>query len=69
MTALDVVRRGAKDVVWFCRGVLGADAYEKYKAHVEAEHPRDAAEWLMSEKEFWRDRTDRQDRNPQGRCC
>ncbi|HYH77897.1 MAG TPA: YbdD/YjiX family protein, partial [Arthrobacter sp.] len=23
----------------------------------------------LTEREFWRDRTDRQDSNPQGRCC
>ncbi|WP_426998222.1 YbdD/YjiX family protein [Pseudarthrobacter sp. N5] len=23
----------------------------------------------LTEKAFWRDRTDRQDTNPQGRCC
>ncbi len=24
---------------------------------------------LMTEREFWRDQTDRQENNPQGRCC
>lgn len=54
----------------FVRGVFGADAYDKYVAH----HERLAAsgqchEPLMTEKEFWRDKTDRQEREPQGRCC
>ena len=69
-TGLDAVRRGARDLASIWRGVLGEDAYDKYRAHVEAqrgvgdpEHP------LMTEREFWRDRTDRQDANPQGRCC
>ncbi len=70
MAALDMVRRGARDVAWFWRGVVGEDAYDKYRAHVESrrtdgepDHP------LMTEREFWRDRTDRQDARPQGRCC
>ncbi len=52
------------------RGILGADAYEKYLAH----HERLAASGEcsappMTEREFWRDKTDRQEANPQGRCC
>ena len=68
--ALAAVRRGARDLAVLWRGVVGEDAYDRYRAHVEArraagehEHP------LMTEREFWRDRTDRQDANPQGRCC
>ncbi|SEM76832.1 YbdD/YjiX family protein [Cryobacterium sp. TMT1-3] len=71
MALLAGVRKGARSVAWFFKGVLGEDAYEKYVAHHEAdaacgtraEHP------LMTEREFWRDQTDRQDANPQGRCC
>ncbi len=67
---LDAVRRGARELASIWRGVVGEDAYERYRAHVEdrraggePDHP------LMSEREFWRDRTDRQDAHPQGRCC
>ncbi|MCB4209181.1 YbdD/YjiX family protein [Arthrobacter sp. UM1] len=61
--ALDAGRR-------YLRGVVGADAYEKYLAH----HERRAAageccEPVLSEREFWREKTDRLDREPQGRCC
>ena len=45
---------------------MGADAYAKYLAH-HAEPGHGAPP--MTEREFWRDRTDRQDANPQGRCC
>jgi uncharacterized short protein YbdD (DUF466 family) len=46
--------------------VLGADAYAKYvEHHLTAGHEARP----MGEREFWRDRTDRQDSNPQGRCC
>ncbi len=70
MAALAAVRRGARDLVTIWRGVVGEDAYDKYCAHVGAERARgDADHPLLTEREFWRDRTDRQDTNPQGRCC
>jgi len=58
--------RGAESLRRGIRGVLGADAYEKYLEFHAAHHPDHEP---LSEAEFWRDRTDRQDRNPQGRCC
>jgi uncharacterized short protein YbdD (DUF466 family) len=70
VTALQAVQRGARVLASIWRGVVGEDAYDKYRAHVEAQR---ASGWpdhpLMTEREFWRDRTDRQDANPQGRCC
>jgi uncharacterized short protein YbdD (DUF466 family) len=79
MTLLAGVRKGALGLVWFFKGVLGEDAYEKYVAHHAALHAADAASDaagvshprhpLLTEREFWRDYTDRQDQNPQGRCC
>lgn len=47
-------------------GVLGADAYRKYLEH-HAESGHDNPH--LCERDFWRDRTDRQGSNPQGRCC
>ena len=76
MRVLDAVRKGARDFAWFFKGVMGEDSYERYKAHYEAAHatggPDDQplmTQTLMTEREFWRDMTDRQERNPQGRCC
>jgi uncharacterized short protein YbdD (DUF466 family) len=64
-------RRVARDIAWFVKGVMGDDAYEKYRAHHEQAqrtgHAHD--ERIMTEREFWRDRTDRQDAHPEGRCC
>lgn len=57
----------ARGIRWYVRGVMGEDAYEKYLAHVAGEHADGAR--VMTEREFWRDRTDRQDANPEGRCC
>lgn len=62
-TALATVWR---NTVWFLRGVLGADAYQHYLAHQGRVHP--GAE-PMSERAFWKDKMDWEDRNPQGRCC
>jgi|GEM_PF-565422 len=58
--------RGFRSLRRGLRGVLGADAYEKYLEFHAVHHP---GHQPLSEVEFWRDRTDRQERNPQGRCC
>ena len=75
MNILAGVRTGARGVVWYLKGLLGEDAYEKYVAHHAATCETDGAglvgaqHALMTAREFWRDQTDRQDQNPQGRCC
>ena len=57
---------GFKVFARYLSGVLGADAYDKYlEHHRAANHPSPP----LNEREFWRDRNDRQDDNPQGRCC
>ncbi|WP_370294970.1 YbdD/YjiX family protein [Cryobacterium sp. MDB2-A-1] len=67
------IRRAARSVAWYVKGVMGEDAWDKYRAHHEAAHgtadPAHPTERMMTEREFWRDQTDRQDANPQGRCC
>jgi uncharacterized short protein YbdD (DUF466 family) len=63
---LDVVAAGFRGFARYLGGVMGADAYSKYLEHHRASgHPGPP----LGEREFWRDRTDRQDSNPQGRCC
>jgi uncharacterized short protein YbdD (DUF466 family) len=57
----------ARGIRWYVRGLMGEDAYEKYLEHVQGEHGDSVP--VMTEREFWRDRTDRQDANPSGRCC
>jgi uncharacterized short protein YbdD (DUF466 family) len=63
---LGAVATGFRGFARYIGGVLGADAYAKYLEHHRAAG-HDAAP--LNEREFWRDRTDRQDSNPQGRCC
>ncbi len=53
-------------VAGYVKGVLGEDAYEKYLAHHGASG---CATPAMTVREFWRDKADRQDANPEGRCC
>ncbi|MET0956195.1 MAG: YbdD/YjiX family protein [Cryobacterium sp.] len=66
---LTAVRSAAAGLAWYVKGVLGEDAYDKYRAHHESVHGADTAVPCMTAREFWRDQTDRQDVNPQGRCC
>ncbi|HEY8699390.1 MAG TPA: YbdD/YjiX family protein [Arthrobacter sp.] len=63
---LAVAASGFRGLARYLGSVMGADAYAKYVEHHRAAgHERPP----LSEREFWRDRTDRQDSNPQGRCC
>lgn len=51
---------------WFVRGVMGENAYQAYLLH----HERSGHEGpAMTEKEYWRSRTDWQETHPEGRCC
>ena len=57
---------GLRSVADYFSGVFGADAYKKYLEHHQASGHDGPP---LTERAFWRDRTDRQDSNPQGRCC
>ncbi len=59
-------RRAAGTVRWYIRGVIGADAYERYAAHQAARHPGEPA---LDEKSFWRAKYEDMERNPRSRCC
>ncbi|UIK88894.1 YbdD/YjiX family protein [Arthrobacter polaris] len=50
----------------YVTAVMGADAYERYLEHYRASRCEVPA---MTVKEFWRDKNQRQDSNPEGRCC
>ncbi|MGY4543182.1 uncharacterized short protein YbdD (DUF466 family) [Arthrobacter sp. UYNi723] len=63
---LAAVATGFRGFARYLGGVLGADAYANYLEH---HHAAGHGEPPLTEREFWRDRTDRQDSNPQGRCC
>lgn len=58
--------RTLRAVRWWVRGVLGADVYDRYLAY----HARSGAPGPpLTEREYWRSRTDHQERHPDGRCC
>lgn len=58
--------RSGRAVVWYLEGMLGADAYRRYLEHHAATH---SGHEPLTERQFWRDKMDDEDRNPQGRCC
>ncbi len=66
MTVLIKARAAAREFAWLFKGVMGENAYQQYLDHHRSIH---SAIPPMSEKEFWRDKTDRQETNPEGRCC
>lgn len=63
---LAVLGNAARGVVRYLEGVLGADKYRVYLEHQGRNHPGITP---MTEREFWRDYSDWQEMNPQGRCC
>ena len=63
---MSAVVEGLRGVARYLGGVMGADDYQKYMEHHAAAGHRSPP---LTEREFWRDRIDRQDSNPQGRCC
>ena len=60
------IRRALSGVKWYWSSVMGDNHYERYLAHHERTHPGRAP---MTKREYWRERTDAQDRNPGARCC
>lgn len=60
------VKEGLRGFVRFFRDVMGEDAYGKYVTFHESSGCTSAA---LTEREFWKDKMDRQDANPEGRCC
>jgi uncharacterized short protein YbdD (DUF466 family) len=63
---VNVVLAGFRGFAGYVGGVLGADGYKKYLEHHEASGHTGPP---LTEREFWREKADRQDISPQGRCC
>ncbi|OFT24429.1 MULTISPECIES: YbdD/YjiX family protein [unclassified Arthrobacter] len=61
-TVVDFLRKSGR----FFSGVVGADKYHRYVEHFQRVHP---GEEPLSEKEWWRQYHDFQDKNPGARCC
>lgn len=62
------VVRALRAVRWYAKELMGENAYRHYLDAYAARHHGSTA-GAMGEREFWRDVTDAQDRNPQARCC
>ncbi|MCB1300998.1 MAG: YbdD/YjiX family protein [Tetrasphaera sp.] len=62
MTLLDMSR----SLRWFWSGVTGADAYDRYCAHLQRVHPGCP---LPTKSDFWREKYAEMERNPKSRCC
>lgn len=60
------VGRIGRGIRWYVTNLMGDSAYETYLAHHRRTHP--GADPL-TERQFWRQRMDDQDRNPGARCC
>ncbi|AKE40909.1 Protein of uncharacterised function (DUF466) [Corynebacterium kutscheri] len=63
---MDTLKGFFNKVTWYVDGVLGADKYQKYLAY---HRQSGCTQPPMTEREFWRDHTDRMEKNPGTRCC
>ncbi|WP_447911905.1 YbdD/YjiX family protein [Microbacterium phyllosphaerae] len=55
-----------RGIRWYITTLMGDTAYATYVAHHQRQHPDEEP---LTERQFWRQRMDDQDRNPGARCC
>ncbi|PQZ54546.1 MULTISPECIES: YbdD/YjiX family protein [unclassified Microbacterium] len=65
-TLLGAVGRVGRGIRWYMTTLMGDTAYATYVAHHRRQHPDEEP---LTERQFWRQRMDDQDRNPGARCC
>lgn len=58
--------RAGRGLRWYVTSLMGDHAYDTYVQHQQRVHPGVEP---MTERAFWRERMDDQDRNPGARCC
>lgn len=58
--------RAGRGIRWYLTTLMGDRAYDTYVAHHRRHHPDEPP---LTERQFWRQRMDDQDRNPGARCC
>lgn len=63
---LDLVLRTGRGIRWYMTTLMGDTAYATYVAHQRRVHPDEEP---MTERQFWRQKMEDQDRNPGARCC
>lgn len=59
------LRRVWAGIRWYASGVLGGSKYEGYLSW----HARQGEGEPMSERAYWRHRTEHEESHPEGRCC
>lgn len=64
--ALSAVGAAARGVHWYVTSLMGDRAYDTYVAHHRRTHSEEPP---LTERQFWRQKMDDQDRNPGARCC
>jgi uncharacterized short protein YbdD (DUF466 family) len=60
------LRRAVTGTLWYVREVMGENAYERYLAHHDRDHPDEP---VLSRREFERRRMDELEIKPGQRCC
>lgn len=65
-TAGAAVARGLGHLHWYLKEIMGENAYLHYLESYRRRHGTD--EGAMTSRQFWKDLTDAQDRNPKARC-
>lgn len=65
-TLLSGAGRVGRGIRWYITTLMGDTAYATYVAHHRRQHPEEEP---LTERQFWRQRMDDQDRNPGARCC
>lgn len=63
---LAFIGRAGRGIRWYVTNLMGDSAYATYVAHQHRRHPDEEP---MTERQFWRQKMDDQDRNPGARCC
>lgn len=58
--------RAGRGIRWYFTNLMGDSAYATYVAHLRRTHPDQEP---LTERQFWRQKMDDQDRNPGARCC
>jgi uncharacterized short protein YbdD (DUF466 family) len=65
--ALSLLARTSGVIAWYVQDLMGDNSYRRYLEHHRANHGPEHQP--MTERQFWRQRMDDQDRNPGARCC
>lgn len=60
------LRDGWASLRWYVDGIVGANAYSRYVAHLGRNHPGAP---VPTERDFWRQHYADQEANPTTRCC